>query len=132
MSRFVLDAWPVIDYLENTEPVAGRVAGLLNGQRPVISWINLGEVFYTVRRRRGEGAGQRAVRDLQVQLDPELPSTARVLEAATVKADHRLSYADAFAAATALARDAVLLTGDDELLIDDATWTTVDLRISEP
>jgi hypothetical protein len=50
------------------------------------------------------------------------------LSAATVKAEHRLSYAEAFDTATALAHDAALLTGDPELLGDDVPWRVEDLR----
>lgn len=39
-----------------------------------------------------------------------------VLEAARLKMKHVLSYADAFAAVTAQQKDAILLTGDPELL----------------
>jgi len=36
------------------------------------------------------------------------------LDAAAIKAKHSLSYADAFAAALAISKKAVLLTGDKE------------------
>jgi hypothetical protein len=39
-----------------------------------------------------------------------------------------MAYADAFAAATAIAHRATLLTGVPELLIDDAVWGWEDLR----
>lgn len=39
-----------------------------------------------------------------------------------------MSYADAFAAATALRLGGAVLTGDPELLRDDAPWQVVDLR----
>jgi predicted nucleic acid-binding protein len=58
----------------------------------------------------------------------EVPDEQRVLEAARLKSDHRMSYADAFAAATAIAHDAELWTGDPELLLDDAPWRWLDLR----
>ena len=40
-----------------------------------------------------------------------------VIQAATLKATHRLSHADAFAMATAHALDATLMTGDPELIL---------------
>jgi hypothetical protein len=39
-----------------------------------------------------------------------------------------MAYADAFAAATAVAHDAVLWTGVPELLVTNATWQWRDLR----
>lgn len=95
---------------------------------PVVSWINLGEVFYIVRRRHGEADAWTTVRDLQDITTPELPTAGRVLEAARIKADYPLAYADAFAAATAVAHGATLWTGDPELLVSGAPWTWRDLR----
>jgi predicted nucleic acid-binding protein len=125
----VLDSWAVLRLLEGTEPAASRVqAELERDARPVMSWINLGEVFYVVRRLHGREAAESVVRDLRPQLDLDLPDAARVLEAAAIKADHALAYAVAFAAATALACQASLLTGDPELLLPSAPWAHEDLR----
>ena len=127
----VLDSWAVLRLLEGTEPAASRVQAELDGDsRPVMSWINLGEVFYVVRRLHGREAAESVVRDLRPQLDLDLPDATRVLEAATIKADHACGYADAFAAATALARHAPLLTGDPELLLAGAPWAHEDLSNS--
>ena len=99
--------WRDGDHLEGTEPAASRVQAELEGDnRPVMSWINLAEVFSIVGRLHGHEAAESVVRDLRPQPDLDLPDAARVLQAATVKADHALGYADAFAAATALARRA--------------------------
>ena len=51
---FALDSWAVLRLLEGTEPAAGRVEQILTDARPVMSWINLGEVFYIVRRDQGD------------------------------------------------------------------------------
>ena len=45
-----------------------------------------------------------------------------------IKARYPIAYADAFAVATAIGRDAVLLTGDPEILDGDPAWPTADLR----
>ncbi|HET8617771.1 MAG TPA: PIN domain-containing protein [Acidimicrobiales bacterium] len=124
----VLDSWAVLRYLEDSSPAAGQVARLLDGERPVMSWINLGEVFYVVRRLHGDLEAAGTVRDIREVLDPELPGADRILAAARIKADHPLAYADAFAAATAIAHDAELWTGDPELLVDGAPWRWRDLR----
>ncbi len=124
----VLDSWAVYRFLIDDGATAEQVAVLLDTERPVMSWINLGEVFYVLRRQYGDDEAASAVRDMRREIACELPDDARILEAARIKADHRLSYADAFAAATAIAHDAQLWTGDPELLVDDAPWRWLDLR----
>lgn len=123
----VLDAWAVMTSLQDG-PGADRVERLLTAERPRMSWINLGEVLYVLIRRRGRAEADKIVRDLRGVLAVELPTTAVVQAAASIKAARRMSYADAFAAATAIAHDAELWTGDPELLVSDAPWRAVDLR----
>ena len=124
----VLDSWAVLRFLENVQPAANLVAALLDEQRPLMSWINLGEVHYVVRRAHGEGAAMETVRDLRDVLDVRLPDERTVLDAARIKADHPMAFADAFGAALAIAERATLWTGDPELLVDGAPWQWRDLR----
>ncbi len=124
----VLDPWAVMRYLEDAGTAAARVAKLLDEQRPIMSWINLGEVFYVLRRHRGEREATDTVRDLRLAVDVRLPDERLVIDAARIKADHSMSYADAFAAAFTITNDAVLWTGDPELLIPRAPWKWKDLR----
>jgi predicted nucleic acid-binding protein len=124
----VLDSWAVLRYLEDTEPASDAVAQALASTRPLMSWINLGEVHYVLRRLHGEDAASATVRDLRDILDLRLPDERLVIEAARLKADHQMAYADAFAAALAQAHDAELWTGDPELLVDGAPWRWRDLR----
>ncbi len=124
----VLDSWAVLRYLEDRGDAADQVASLLAVERPVISWINLGEVFYVLRRVAGEDSASGSVRDLRTVVTAELPDERRVLGAARIKSTFPMSYADAFAAATAQAHDAELWTGDPELLVDSAPWQWRDLR----
>ena len=124
----VLDSWAVLRLLEDRPPAAGIVAGLLDSERPIMSWINLGEVFYVVRRLHGDDQASATVRDLRNVLDAELPNADLVVAAARIKADHPLAYADAFAAATAIEHDAELWTGDPELLVGGAPWRWRDVR----
>ena len=124
----VLDSWAVLRYLEDEGDAASQIAELLTAERPVISWINLGEVFYVIRRSNGEAAALSTVRDLRDFIDAELPDEHRVLQAGRIKSEYPLAYADAFAAATAQAHEAELWTGDPELLVENASWTWRDLR----
>jgi len=124
----VLDSWAVLRHLENTEPAATLVADLLDAERPLMSWINLGEVHYVLRRAHGEDDAMETVRDLREVLDVRLPDERLVLDAARLKADHPMAYADAFGAALAVAEEATLWTGDPELLVDGSLWRWQDLR----
>ena len=124
----VLDSWAVLRYLEDDEPAAQHVADLLENGKPLMSWINLGEVHYVLRRAAGEAEASETVRDLRGEIEARLPDERLVLDAARIKADHSMAYADAFAAALASAEDATLWTGDPELLIEGARWRWRDLR----
>ena len=55
-------------------------------------------------------------------------TSERVLAAARIKAEFPMALGDTFAAATAVAHDAPLLTGDPELLHRNGPWRTEDLR----
>ena len=115
----VLDSYAVLALL-NEEAGADEVADLLTAAmergRPVyINEINVGEVFYVVAKHRSPAEAERVLDHLRA-LPLEFVSNAwpDVMDAARIKAAHPLSYADAFAAATARRLDAVLVTGDPE------------------
>ena len=124
----VLDSWAVLRFLENAAPAADLVAALLDEQEPLMSWINLGEVHYVLRRAHGEHAAMETVRDLREVIEVRLPDERTVLDAARIKADHPMAFADAFGAALAVAEQATLWTGDPELLVAGAAWQWRDLR----
>ena len=118
----VLDSWAVMRLLEGTEPAASKVQQQLDAGSAVMSWINLGEVFYVLRRAVGESAALDAVRDIESAVAVLLPDRETVLEAGRIKSEHRMAYADSFAAATAVRQKAPLWTGDPELLVPGAAW----------
>jgi predicted nucleic acid-binding protein len=123
-----LDSWAVLRWLEGVNPAAARVEKALPS-RPVMSWINLGEVFYVMHRAATEADALAVIRDLRHRLEMDLPDERRILEAATIKARHAVAYAGAFAVATAVARGASLMTGDPEILDrGDPSWPTIDVR----
>jgi len=96
--------------------------------RPIMSWINLGEVYYTIRRTVGVAEADQTLALLRPMLTLDAASAERVLAAARIKAAHPLAYADAFAVATAAAHRAVLLTGDPELTERSLGCRVEDLR----
>ncbi|CAN5177506.1 type II toxin-antitoxin system VapC family toxin [soil metagenome] len=123
-----LDSWAILRWLEGAEPARSRVEDVLADERPVVSWINLGEVFYISWRAGGEDLARSVIDDLRRLTAPDEATPERVLQAASVKAVHPMAYADAFAVATARAHGASLLTGDPEILDIETDWDLEDLR----
>jgi predicted nucleic acid-binding protein len=117
----------VLRWLEGDEPGASHVDATI-ADRPIMSWINLGEVCYIIERRADIDRALAVVRELRRRLTLDLPTEFRVLEAAHLKARHAIAYADAFAIATAIAHGAMLLTGDPEIVGGDPSWPIRDLR----
>ena len=93
-----------------------------------MSWINLGEVHYTVHRSAGAAEADTTIAQLRPLLTLDAATPERVMAAARIKAVHPLAYGDASAAATAAAHDAVLLTGDRELTSRSVGCRVEDLR----
>jgi len=115
--RSLLDSYALLAYLK-AEEGHQKVAELLNKAREtevflLMNEINLGEVFYII-------AKERSLREAEQfwQLFPTLPielipnSCSDVLEAARLKAQYPLAYADCFVLSTALKKGATLITGD--------------------
>lgn len=125
--RVCLDSWAVLAWLTGDEPAASRIDEVL-GRGPVMSWINVAEVYYTVARRVGRDRAEDVIDDLRLRLRLDEATPTRVLEAARVKAEFPMALADAFAVATAQAHGAVLWTGDPEILDANGPWLTEDLR----
>jgi len=116
---YILDSFALLAYLGD-EAGEGRVKEILRetsrgNNRALMSLINLGEVVYITERERGLAKAQEVLAIIE-QLPIEILSVDRqaVLEAAHVKANYPVAYADAFAITAALANDGVLVTGDPE------------------
>lgn len=125
---YCLDSWAVLRFLEGSSEAARRVRQVMRRGRPIMSWINLGEVYYTIHRTAGQAEADSTLALLRpmLSLDPATPE--RVLAAARIKAAHPLAYGDAFAIATAAAHKAVLLTGDPEITDRSVGCKVEDLR----
>lgn len=123
----VLDAWAVVAHLKG-EPMTEDLDGLLASGDSVISEINLGEVVYTLTRSHGENVALDRVRDMRREIRSEAPDWALTLDAARLKGARPISYADAFAVATARRYEAALYTGDPEIIALSDLVKVVDLR----
>lgn len=117
--RAVLDSYALL-CTAKSEKGADRVEKYLEAARHrrvalYLNMINAGEVFYITFRKEGEQKAFETwglVKNLPLEIiqnDEEL-----VLQAAHLKGRFTFSYADAFAAATALLKKATLVTGDPE------------------
>lgn len=123
-----LDSWAVLAWLDGEEPTLSRVGELL-ADRPVVSWINLVEVYYRVARDQGRTAADETLRDLRAALALDLPGTARMIEVARLKTRAPIALGDCFAVTTAAAHDLPLLTGDPEIIdLTDCPCQVEDLR----
>ena len=81
----------------------------------MLSIINWGEFYYIVKRRVGKRKAEESLALLE-QLPASVAAVddALVKEAAEIKADYPVSYADAFCIATARRSEAEILTNDPE------------------
>lgn len=135
--RYVFDAWAMLAYFHNEEPAAAQVAHWLEAalQKKVeayISVINLGEIYYRVGKTLGAQQAEAVLVDLEsLPLHVIAAENDLVFSAARWKMRHRLSYADAFAIATAQKLGATLVTGDPELIALEGEQQMAVLRRGE-
>ena len=122
MRGVVLDAWAVLALLRGEQPagevVRRYIARTADGRfEALLNVVNLGEVLY--RLIQIEGRDDALERFARFRRGPITVVAAReplVLAAAEVKGRYSLSYADAFAVATAREASLLLVTGDPEIL----------------
>ena len=119
MKRYVFDSYALLAFLED-EPGAAKVekslrevmAGTAEGFLCVVNW---GEIYYTIIREQGEAvAAQIAAYLEQYPLQMVTADLELTRAAARFKGKYRIAFADCFAAALAMQREAVVLTGDPE------------------
>jgi len=120
--KIVLDAWALLALVFGEEPAASTVKEIFENEGASrshvhMSWVNRGEVYYMLGRKKGTNAADEVLKDIQMlPLTLHVPSKADILAAARIKAKHRLSYADAFAVSLADEMGGTLLTGDPEII----------------
>ena len=100
----------------------------LRGPSPtIISSINLGEAHYTVARQKGFNAADSIWNFFRHAAIVETPSIDITYEAAKLVVTSRIPWADAHAAATAMAHNGVVWAGDEHLN-KPGPWKRRDLR----
>jgi len=115
----VFDSWAIIAFYEE-ESVGEEVAEIIaeENERGTPMWmsiVNAGEVWYVIARRTSPVEADETIEELRsvgIKFDNVEWEITR--QAAVLKSKHTMSYADAFAAALALQKNAHLVTGDPE------------------
>jgi ribonuclease VapC len=92
--------------------LTGRESGLAT---LFMSAINVGEVFYFLRKEHSESLSESWRQSSQsLPMTVEVPSAEDIWNAAILKSRYPIAYADAFAAALAQKWNCPLVTGDPE------------------
>ena len=120
MKTRVLDSWAILEWISGRQPATDAVALLLaesetGAARLFMSAINVGEVYYFLRKRHSEQLSESwrtSSRTLPMTI--ETPTLDQIWAAAILKGRYPIAYADAFAAALAQEHDCPLVTGDPE------------------
>jgi predicted nucleic acid-binding protein len=117
----VFDSWALLAWLLD-QPAAARIETLLqqaeqgDGLQLVMSWVNVGEVYYMASRKLDAAKAEEFLKRLpSLPIRLVLPTEQDIIAAAKLKSTRRISYADGFAAALAQSEGAALVTGDPEL-----------------
>jgi len=115
----LLDSYAILLWVQD-EPGAHVIEDLLLSAREgqiqlVMSEINLGEVYYQCIRRTGKTRAREILGQFEL-LPVEVVSVDwdMVCKASELKAEIPIAYADCFAIATALFKEADIVTGDPE------------------
>jgi ribonuclease VapC len=121
-SVYVLDTFALVAHFE-AEAGGEIVRDLLKQAEdgeifPAMSLINMGELAYMIQRQQGMEKAQAALDDLHSFPITFYEATEkRIPAAARLKAEYRISYADAFAASLAQELGASLVAGDPEFKV---------------
>ena len=118
-TKYVLDSYALLAYLE-AEPGSDRVIEILKAAKAekchvYMCVVNIGEVMYIIERERGLSEAQDTLARIN-ELPIEIINANHniTMEAAHIKADCPVAYADCFAAALTRLNHAILVTGDLE------------------
>ncbi|MEW6188518.1 MAG: type II toxin-antitoxin system VapC family toxin [Actinomycetota bacterium] len=116
---YILDSFALLAHLERTngwQKVLELLERAANGELKLyMSLVNLGEVYYILKRERGLKEAENMVLDVdQLPIKKLDADWERIKSAASIKADYPIAYADAFVAGLAKELGAPVVTGDLE------------------
>lgn len=118
MKEYVLDANALTSYFQNREGSETidklMMRAHLDEISLSISVINLGEVLYTVAKALGLEKTKEYIRALGQSVEIVAVDQEFALEAAAIKFQYKLGYADSIAALLAMRRQGTLVTADPE------------------
>jgi ribonuclease VapC len=116
MKDYILDANALVRYIRGTEGSDKVRAILLQCERGLarisMSVINLGEVYYIVMRYLGEPTAEKTVKALRHVISFIPVELDQAVEAAKIKEQFKMGYADSFAAALTLSMKGTLISAD--------------------
>lgn len=119
IETFVLDSFALVSFFHKErgwEKMQNIFYDLSSsGQKAILNIINWGEFYYVIKRRVGKDKAEESLSLLE-QMPIEILSVddKLVKEAAEIKSDFPVSYADAFCIATSLRCNGRILTNDPE------------------
>jgi ribonuclease VapC len=119
MPGFLFDSYALFAFFQK-ERGAETVLKFLkesknNSIEPLICVINLGEILYLTKRRFGDAKKIEILgRIYQLSFNIIPATNDLVFEAAEIKADYPISYADSFVVACAIDQSAEIVTGDPD------------------
>ena len=119
LTRYVLDAWALLAFLQKEEPAATRMNALLRQAKApsdtelYAAVLNLGEVYYRIAKGKSESQASEALALFRrLSIRTVSATDERVYAAARFKG----RFADAFACTTSQEFGAILVTGDPEIM----------------
>lgn len=136
IKRIVLDSWAVLAWLQGeasgeivrdlvafaegkhdlTKKIQSHLKENISQLKLFVNVINLGEVFYLIGRRIGKQQAEEVIDKIKAGPIEIIPANELIVfQAASIKMNHAIAYADAFAVATAVHHQSSLATGDPEL-----------------
>jgi len=120
VKEYVLDANAVLAYLYSQESQNAATLDRLidlaenGGALLLVSAINLGEVFYTLRKTATEASALRMIAKVSGLAVVVEISQDTAIRAAELKYRYKLGYGDSFAALLAIERKATLVSADPD------------------
>jgi PIN domain nuclease of toxin-antitoxin system len=119
MAVKILDSWALMAlfYEESAADEVEKLLALAATDRHnlLMSVVNWGEIYYSVRRGASPEMAEQKVREIATMPIEIVPADLQqTRQAAIFKATRKMSYADCFGAALAKIRNAEFVTGDRE------------------